>query len=85
MNSGLTPAWIIGLCVTAALAVIGWTVSVTQALRMRVFQTMERDQAALVASVSAALARIGVLETKYDSITAALLEIKIMLQKHLGV
>ena len=85
MEGGLTIGWIIGLCFTTVMAVIGWTVTVSQALRMRVFQKLEKDQTVLAATVAANSTRIGVLETKYDTINLALAEIKLMLQKHLGV
>ena len=85
MGNGLTLGWVVGICLTAVLAVIGWTVSISQALRMRVFQKIEKDQTTLAAAVSANCLRIGVLEAKYDAINQSLTDIKIMIQKHLGV
>ena len=79
MQSGLTTGWIIGLCLTSAMAVIGWTVSISQALRMRVIAKMENDQCSLAAGVAALNIRTSVLENKYDTIQAALAEIKAML------
>ena len=79
MQSGLTTGWIIGLCLTSAMAVIGWTVSISQALRMRVLTKLESDQCSMAAGVAALNIRTSVLENKYDTIQAALAEIKAML------
>ena len=79
MQGGLTTGWIIGLCLTAVLAVIGWTVSISQALRMKVISKLENDQCAVAASVAALNIRTSVLENKYDTIQATLTEIKVML------
>jgi hypothetical protein len=83
MESGLTTGWIIGLCLSVIMAVIGWTVSISQALRMRVFQKVEKDLIATTANVAANNIRISVLENKYDIIQSMLHEIKALLMTHL--
>ena len=85
MQSGLTTGLIIGLCLTAVLAVIGWTVSVSQALRMRVIAKLEKDQAGCMSNIAALNIRTSVLENRYDTLLAAILRIEAMLQTHIGV
>jgi hypothetical protein len=75
--------WIVGLCVTSSLAIVGWTVTATLASRIKRMNDLHQTIDHVKVSVQAADVRISVLENKYDTIHAALTEIKIMLQKHL--
>lgn len=83
MGNGLTTGWIIGLCLSVVMAVIGWTVTISQALRMRLFQKIEKDLISTTANVQANNIRISVLENKYDSIQTMLHEIKALIMTHL--
>jgi len=85
MQSGLTTGWIIGLCLTAVLAVIGWTVSISQALRMRVIAKLEKDQAMCMTNIASLNIRTSVLENRFDTLMAAILRIEALLQTHLGM
>ena len=73
--------WIIALCLTATLAIVGWTTTVNLAARMRALEEIKAISAQLNATVAANNVRISVLENKYDTIQATLLEIKVILQK----
>jgi hypothetical protein len=79
MQSGLTTGWIIGICLTSVMAVIGWTVTISQALRMRVLVKLENNQCAVAAGVAALNIRTSVLENKYDTIQSALADIKALI------
>lgn len=74
--------WIIGLCLAATVAIVGWTVTATLAARMRTFEQMKAETSEVKSIVMAANVRISVLENKYDTIQASLAEIKALLQKH---
>lgn len=76
--------WIIGLCVAATLAVMGWTMTATLAARIRAFEGMKETGVSLQAQQSATQTRVAVLENKYDTIQAALAEIKALLLGHMG-
>ena len=78
---GAVLKWIIALCLTATLAIVGWTTTVNLAARMRALEEIKAVSAQLNASVAANNVRISVLENKYDTIQATLLEIKVILQK----
>ena len=73
--------WIIALCLTATLAIVGWTTTINLAARMRVLEEVKTACSQLNASVSANNVRISVLENKYDTIQSALAEIKVILTK----
>lgn len=73
--------WIVALCLTATLAVIGWTTTVTLATRMQALEAIQNQTHELKAVVAANNVRISVLENKYDTIQATLTEIKLILQK----
>lgn len=75
--------WIIGLCVTAALAIIGWTTTANLAARMRTFEQIRIEAVDVKANIMANNVRVSVLETKYDTIQAALVEIKTLLLGHM--
>jgi hypothetical protein len=79
----MTIEWIIALCVTAVVAVIGWTVTATLSQRMKVFETIQRDLIRMEAQTQAVCTRTSVLETKYDTVMAALARIEVMLQRHM--
>ena len=75
--------WIIGLCVTATLAIVGWTMTASLASRMRSFERMKETTIGIQAQQSATEVRVAVLENKYDTIQAALAEIKALLLGHM--
>jgi uncharacterized protein YoxC len=74
---------IIALVVTAALAIVGWTVTATLGSRMRSWEKLEKSLVAVESALSSTTTRVAVLENKYDTIQATLLEIKVLLQRHL--
>jgi len=75
--------WIIGICVTATLAIVGWTMNGSLASRMRTLERVKETAINLQAQQSATEIRIAVLENKYDTIQAALAEIKVLLMRHM--
>ena len=75
--------WIVGLCLTATLAIVGWTITFTLAARMKAFDEVKIDVTEIEARQDALSIRTAVLENKYDTIQAALAEIKALLQKHI--
>jgi Tfp pilus assembly protein PilO len=81
-NKSMTK-WIVALCLTAVLAVIGWTVTVTLAQRMKIWEEEKQTQTEIKASVIANTIRLSVLENKYDMIATQLAEIKALIQKHM--
>jgi hypothetical protein len=94
MDKHGTVKWIIALCVTAVIAVSGWTLTGTLAARSRsdiavettrekAYEDVRRDVTSVSANVSANNIRISVLENKYDTIDAALSEIKALLMTHM--
>ena len=76
--------WLIPLCLTATLAIVGWTVVGSLALRVKAFESLERTTSGLTSQMQANNVRISVLENKYDNIQAALIEIKLLLQKYMN-
>jgi hypothetical protein len=79
----MTIEWIIALCVTAVVAVIGWTVTATLSMRMKAFETIKEDLIRMEANGQATATRVSVLENKYDTVLAAILRIEALLMKHL--
>jgi hypothetical protein len=75
--------WIISLCVTATLMIVGWTLTASLAARMKSWEKLEKNVVAQEATQAALMTRVSVLENKYDTIQATLLEIKVLLMKHL--
>ena len=73
-NKNGSVKWIVVLCVTAVLAIVGWTTTVTLAARMRAMELLN-------ANVLSLNIRTSVLENKYDTIQIDLVEIKMILQK----
>jgi len=76
-----TLKWIIALCLTATLAIIGWTITGTLATRLKILENIQVSYSVLNANLMANNIRISVLENKYDTIQAALAEIKAILTK----
>ena len=73
-NKNGTVKWIIVLCLTAVLAIIGWTTTANLSSRMGIMEDIK-------AQCTANNVRIAVRENRYDMIQATLVEIKIILQK----
>ena len=73
--------WIIALCLTATLAVIGWTSTATLAIRMKALEEVQNQTHELRVTVVANNVRLSVLESKYDTIQATLIEIKVLIQR----
>jgi len=84
-NSGKNNSirWIILLCITAVIAVVGWTTTANLAARMRTLDEIKQTSAQVVATQQANNVRISVLENKYDTIQATLVEIKVLIQKYM--
>ena len=80
-NNKKNMRWIVALCLTATLAIVGWSVTGTLATRMKTFEAIQNDYASLHAVVTANNVRLSVLENKYDNIQVSLTEIKLILQK----
>ena len=76
-----TVKWIVALCVTAAIAIIGWTTTANLTARMRTIEEIKNTSNQIVATQQANNVRLSVLENKYDNIQATLLEIKVLVQK----
>jgi Tfp pilus assembly protein PilO len=76
--------WIIAICLTAVLSIVGWTLTGTLANRMKVLEEMRTESAQIKANVSANNIRISVLENKYDLIAQSLTEIKALLTQHIN-
>ena len=66
--------WITVLCLTAVLAIIGWTTTANLAFQMK---TMEETRSQCAVNV----VRISVLENQYKTIQCDLADIKHLLQK----
>ena len=66
--------WIAALCLTAVLAIIGWTTTANLAFQMK---TMEETRTQSTGNV----VRISVLENQYQTIQDDLKDIKLILQK----
>ena len=73
--------WIVALCLTATLAIVGWTVSGTLMTRMKTFESIQQDHDVLSSVVMGNNVRISILENKYERIQMDLSEIKLILQK----
>ena len=73
--------WIIALCLTATLAVIGWTSTATLAIRMKALEEVQNQAHELRVTVVANNVRLAVLENKYDMIQSTLVEIKVLIQR----
>jgi hypothetical protein len=82
-NSGRnsTIKWIILLCVSATIAIVGWTTVANLGARLITLDEIKQTAVTIQAAQQANNVRISVLENKYDSIMAQLAEIKVMLQK----
>ncbi len=76
-NKKGTVKWIIGLCVVAVVAIVGWTTTANLAIRMRSYEEIKKDAAEIKANIMANNVRVSVLETKYDTIQVTLTEIKL--------
>jgi hypothetical protein len=76
--------WIVALCLTAVLAIVGWTVTGSLTIKLRTIDDLRNQQLSTQSNVSANNVRISVLENKYDTIQAALAEIKALLQAHIA-
>ncbi len=75
--------WIIALCVSVVIAVVGWTLAASLASRMRLFTKIERDMVRLEALVGASSTRISVLESQHSTVMASLSRIEGLLTEHL--
>ena len=80
-NNKATVKWIVALCLTATLAIIGWTTTANLTARLRTLEEIKETAAQISATQQANTVRISVLENKYDTIQADLAEIKVLLQK----
>jgi hypothetical protein len=76
--------WIVALCLTAVLAIVGWTVTGSLTIKLRTIDDLRNQQLSTQSNVSANNVRISVLENKYDTIQASLAEIKALLQTHIA-
>lgn len=81
IETSKTTQWIIALCVTVVLAIVGWTTTANLAIRIGNLEEIKKDAAEIKVSQQANNVRISVLENKYDTIQATLVEIKVILQK----
>ena len=73
--------WITALCLTAVLAIIGWTTTINLAARMKVLEDIKTQQVLLGADIAANNVRISILETRWSTIQSELLDIRVLLQK----
>jgi hypothetical protein len=75
--------WIIALCISIALAVMGWTVTGTLAIRMKAFEATESEVAGIKSNVAANNIRISVMENRFDTIQLSLADIKALITTHM--
>ena len=80
--------WIIALCLTITLAIVGWTTTANLSMRLKAMDEVrqsitevEKKSTEIIAIQQANIVRISILENRYDTIQATLVEIKVMLQK----
>ena len=66
--------WITALCLTAVLAIIGWTTTANLAFQMKIMEETKSQSTDNVV-------RISVLENQYKTIQCDLADIKLLLQK----
>ena len=66
--------WITALCLTAVLAIIGWTTTANLAFQMKIMEETKSQSTDNVV-------RISVLENQYKTIQCDLTDIKRLLQK----
>jgi len=73
--------WITALCLTAVLAIIGWTTTINLAARMKVLEDIKTQQVLLGADIAANNVRISILETRWITIQSEFENIRLLLQK----
>ena len=73
--------WIVALCLTAVLAVIGWTTTANLAARMTMLEEIKTQQSLLNTAVTKCDVRISVLETRWVAIQSDLTDIRLIVQK----
>lgn len=81
-NGNGTTKWLIGLGITAALALGGWTFGATQAARARLLEETQKTTAKTADIAIANERRISVLESEFRGIRESLKEIKEILKEH---
>lgn len=79
-HSNAAVKWIIALCLTAVIAVVGWTVTATMATRMQTNQDMQEKITTVQTGINNNNIRVSVLENKYDNIMDTLEDIKEMIR-----
>ncbi len=79
-----TTRWIIALCITAVLAIAGWTVTFTQSLKARTYEAVVQEAVTLKGIVTAHTTQIAVLDTKYATFQESLNRIEELLVRHMG-
>jgi hypothetical protein len=82
-NGSSSVKWIIGLCLATSVAIVGWTVTGTLAVRMKSFDEVKTEVVGVKSNVSANNIRISVLENKYDTIQTSLSRIEALLMAHM--
>ena len=83
MANGLSIQWIIGLCLATVVAIVGWTVTGSLALRMKSFDEVRMSVIEVQSNLSSNNIRLSVLENKYDTIQASLARIEALLMSHM--
>ena len=73
--------WITALCLTAVLAIVGWTTTVNLAARMKMLEDIKAQQGLLTTSVAKCDIRISILETRWTMIQSDVTEIRLIVQK----
>jgi len=83
-NKNNTSRWIIALCITVVIAVIGWTTTVNLSMRVRALERISEELSSLQHVVAVNSGRISVLESEYNMIQTRLTEIKALLERIRG-
>lgn len=73
--------WVAALCLTAVLAIVGWTTTINLAARMKVLEDIKCQQVQLSETIGKNNVRISILETRWITIQSDLTDIRLILQK----
>jgi hypothetical protein len=82
-NGSSTTRWVIGVCLTAVLAISGWAVTATLAARLKMADKMEEQVAEMQNFGNENRQRIMVLESQFSNINDRLVEIKTLISRHM--
>ena len=82
-NGNGTTKWIIGVCLSAVLAISGWAVTATLATRLKMSEKVEEQVQEMQNFGNENRQRIMVLESQFSNINDRLVEIKTLITRHM--